>query len=313
MGEGLAFRRLDLAVLSGDIVKRAAYMRASKFNSRSEVVLCYFIVIFVRFLKYLKSMINKRMSPKWLSGMVWGVVLLLASCRTDFAVVKVEGDRVAMDSTWDNYTNQQAISLLAPYKMKVDSAMSSVLGMAAISMDRERPESLLSNLVADVLREAATDVLGKPADMGLVNIGGIRSSLTQGSITMEDAYEILPFENALCVLKLKGNVMRELLENIAARMGEGVSGVHLDISREGKLLDARVGGLPLEDDREYTVATLDYLAEGNDGMHALPKAVSRTCPPGQTLRLLFIRYVEQQAKAGRKVTSRLEGRVTVKE
>ena len=138
-GEGLAFRRLGLAVLSGDIVKRAVYMRASKFNSRSEVVLCYFIVIFVRFLKYLKSMINKRMSPKWLSGMVWGVVLLLASCRTDFAVVKVEGDRVAMDSTWDHCTNQQAISLLAPYKMKVDSAMSSVLGMAAISMDRERP------------------------------------------------------------------------------------------------------------------------------------------------------------------------------
>ena len=65
------------------------------------------------------------------------------------------------------------------------------------------PESLLSNLIADVLREAAVEVLGKPADMGLINIGGIRNSLTEGDITTENIYEILPFENSLCVLTMK--------------------------------------------------------------------------------------------------------------
>lgn len=250
---------------------------------------------------------------KVLTGGLMLLLLGLAACRPAYEVTGVEGVRVAMDSTWDVRPDMEAVALLAPYKRQVDSTMQHVLGTAALSMDAHRPESLLSNLVADVLREAAAEVLGKPADMGLVNMGGLRSTLTQGNITMENAYEILPFENALCVLTMRGTTLRQLFENIAARRGEGVSGVCLEISEDGRLLKATVGGKPVEDDKLYTVATLDYLAEGNDGMHALPLAEKRVCPPGLTLRSLFISYVERQAKAGKAVTSRVEGRVVVKE
>ena len=96
---------------------------------------------------------------------------------------------------------------------------------------------------------------------------------------MEDVYEILPFENALCVLTLRGADLRHLFENIAARGGEGVSGVRLTISADGRLLDCSVGGLPVDEERTYTVATLDYLAEGNDGMDGPD---SRHPPPMST-------------------------------
>lgn len=69
----------------------------------------------------------------------------------------------------------------------------------------------------------------------------------------------------------------------------------------------------MEDDKLYTVATVDYLAEGNDGMDALPQAESKVCPPGATLRSLFIDYVKRQAEVGKAVTSRMEGRIVVKE
>ena len=105
----------------------------------------------------------------------------------------------------------------------------------------------ISNLIADVLREAAVEVLGKPADMGLINIGGIRNSLTEGDITTENIYEILPFENSLCVLTMKGSAMKHLFENIAVRLGEGVSGIQLEISKDGKLLQASIAGKPVED------------------------------------------------------------------
>lgn len=166
---------------------------------------------------------------------------------------------------------------------------------------------------ADVLREAAVEVLGKPADMGLINIGGIRNSLTEGDITTENIYEILPFENSLCVLTMKGSAMKHLFENIAVRLGEGVSGIQLEISKDGKLLQASIAGKPVEDDRDYTVATIDYLADGNDGMTAFLQADKRECPDGATLRGLFMKYVEKQTAAGKKVTSRMEGRVVVKE
>ncbi|HIZ00691.1 MAG TPA: 5'-nucleotidase C-terminal domain-containing protein [Candidatus Bacteroides merdipullorum] len=246
-----------------------------------------------------------------LPGMALAVCLLLAACRPAYEVTKVEGRLVAMDSTWDARPDSAAVALLLPYVNKVDSAMQHVLGRAAVSMEAGRPESLLSNLIADVLREAAAKTLGRPADMGLVNMGGLRSSLTRGDITLENVYEILPFENTLCVMTLKGRVLRQLFENIAVRRGEGVSGVKLVVSEDGRLLEASVGGQPVDDERTYTVATLDYLAEGNDGMYALRQAESSVCPPDATLRSLFIGYVERLAKQGKAVTARMEGRIVL--
>ena len=254
----------------------------------------------------------KKQTFSLLAGAVLAVALLLVSCHSSYEVTKVEGGRIPMNSVWDAEPDAEAVALLAPYKARMDSVMYHVVGTAEMSMDRFRPESLLSNLIADVLREAAVEVLGKPADMGLINIGGIRNSLTEGDITTENIYEILPFENSLCVVTLKGSVLKELFAAIAACKGEGVSGVRLEITKDGKLLDGTIGGKPIDDNKLYTVATIDYLADGNDGMGPLAKAEKRDCPPGATLRGLFMNYVEQQTKAGKKITSRIEGRITVK-
>ena len=186
---------------------------------------------------------------KWLAVTLLACVCALASCRTEYEVTKVEGARVAMDAAWDAEPDKDALALLEPYKAGVDSVMGEVKGVAAVSMDRFRPESPLSNLIADVLRQAAADVLGRPADVGLVNVGGIRNVLTEGDITTQNIYEILPFENSLCVLTLKGSTLRELFENIAYRLGEGVSGIHLEVSEDRKLLSATIGGRPVDDEK----------------------------------------------------------------
>ncbi len=258
----------------------------------------------------MKIAINK---PKWIVGAAIGGFFFLASCQTHYEVTAVEAYRMPMDSVWDTIPDEAVRTLLSPYKVRVDSVMNEVKGEAAVSMDRFRPESPLSNLIADVLRLAAKDVTGHPADMGLVNIGGIRNALTQGNITTENIYEILPFENSLCVLTLKGVHLRALLENIAARGGEGVSGVKMTIDSQRRVLDARIGGQPISPDRLYTIATIDYLAEGNDGMTALKQARDRICPEGATLRGLFVKYVEQQTAAGKKITAKIEGRICLAE
>ena len=112
---------------------------------------------------------------------------------------------------------------------------------------------------------------------------------------------------------MKGVYLKELFNNIAACHGQGVSGMQLLITKDGKLLEGTVAGCPIEDEQLYTIATIDYLADGNDGMTALPQAEKRECPDGATLRGLFMDYVEQQTTAGKKITSRMEGRITVKD
>ncbi len=245
-------------------------------------------------------------------GFLLSGLLLLSSCnRAHYQLERVEGRLISVDSKWDEEPDARYISLLLPYQTAVDSVMNRVIGVSTQTMTGSRPESLLSNLVADVLRDAATSVLGRPADMGMVNMGGLRNILTEGTITCGNIYEILPFENSLCVLTLKGSDLRALFGQIARVGGEGVSGVKLTISADRRLLSATVNNRPVDDDALYTLATIDYLADGNDGMLACLQAQKRECPPEATLRGLFMTYVERQTQAGKKITSRMEGRITV--
>lgn len=252
-----------------------------------------------------------------IAAMLTGGVLL-TSCRSarettaHYELTKVEGSMITIDSTWDANPDKKAIEVLKPYKDKVDAMIYEVIGSSEMKMDKGKPESLLSNLVASVLQQAAAQVLGKPADMGLVNMGGIRNILPKGEITVGEAFEILPFENSLCVLTMKGSDMKRLFKAIASLNGEGVSGIHLDITKTGELLNATIGGKPVEDNQLYTVATIDYLADGNGRMDAFLQAEKRECPEGATLRGLFIDYIRKQTAEGKIITSQLDGRITIK-
>ena len=254
----------------------------------------------------------KKRLQRNLFGALLLALFLFASCHSGYQVTKTVGVMVPIDSAWDATPDEEAVALLTPYKAKIDSVMYRVVGTADVDMDRGLPESALSNLVSEVLRQSASQVLGKPADMGLVNVGGLRNVLTKGPITSENIYELLPFENSLCVLTLSGAHLKQLFENIAAQHGQGVSGIRLVITKDGKLLDSTIGGEPLDEHKLYTVATIDYVADGNDGMPALLQAEKRVCPDGATLRGIFMSYVEAQTAAGKSVTSHLDGRITFK-
>lgn len=259
----------------------------------------------------------KRTYAKLTSGVVLTGLLLLTSChapreaQANYEVAQIEGSRILMDSTWDARPDEKTAAILQPYKEKIDKMMYEVIGVSEMKMDKERPESLLSNLVAEVLRLSADSVLKHPADIGIMNMGGLRNILPEGDITVDAVFEILPFENSLCVLTLKGSEIKNLMTAIASLHGEGLSGAHLDITKDGKLLKATVQGKEIEDDKDYTVATIDYLADGNDKLSPLAQAIKRDCPDGMTLRGLFLDYVRKQTAAGKKITSKLDGRITV--
>ncbi len=238
------------------------------------------------------------------------IAIALTSCRP-YHITQVDGGVITVDSTLDLKPDSAAIALLAPYKAAIDSMMYRKIGVSEMTMGRGTPESLLSNLVADVLRESAKMVIDKPANIGLVNMGGLRNDLPKGDITCGNIYEILPFDNSLCVLTLDGTTLNELLTAVASKGGDGISGAKLVINQSGKLLSATVDGEPIDTQKLYTVATIDYLADGNDGMLPLTRAIKRSCPPGATLRSLFMNYVEKATAEGKQITSKIEGRIKV--
>ena len=226
----------------------------------------------------------------------------------DYRVRSFCWGRVEVTSKLDETPSAEAAALIAPYKVSVDSVMAPVLGMSRVAMTVKRPESLLSNWAADVMVEGGTATGLEPADMGIINVGGLRNNMPEGIIRRGDIILISPFENRVVVLEMKGTDVLELMRNIAAVKGEGVSSsVRMEISEDGELLSCTIDGKEIDPNRIYTVATIDYLAEGNDKMTALKKALKRH-ETGILARDVMMEYVLKH----RVIDSKIEGRIRIK-
>ncbi|MDR3062419.1 MAG: 5'-nucleotidase C-terminal domain-containing protein [Dysgonamonadaceae bacterium] len=215
-----------------------------------------------------------------------------------------------MDSTWDNKISPETQELVAKYKIQLESRMNEVIGEVVRTMKASTPQSLLTNLTSDVMKQYGEKYSGQPVDFAVCNVHGHRSALVQGPVTVGNLFEVYSFDNLLVVLELDGKSVTELFEYFASNEGEGVSSdVQLRI-RDRKIASLVIGGQPVENDRMYRVATLDYLADGNSGMTALKKA-EKTISTGITLRDVMIDYVKKCTAAGKKIDSGTDGRIII--
>lgn len=201
---------------------------------------------------------------------------------------------------------------IAPYINELKTMMGEKMGQSAGFLTRGRPQSPLGNFTADAMREIGTKYYEKPIDLSIMNVGGIRNDLPAGDINLGDLYKIFPFENTFEILELKGSDLAELIQSMAGKKLEALSGVKLTLELEGSKAVARnvlVGGQPIDPERTYTIATIDYLAEGNDGMSALTRCTNRF-KTGRILRDCMIDYVKELNASGRMIDAQLDDRVT---
>lgn len=243
------------------------------------------------------------------------VSLILAACKSHYTLTDISRQCIVVDSRYDANPDAQAAAFLAPYKHKVDSVMGPVLGEVARDMAAERPESSLSNLLPDIL-VAMSDEYGEKPDFGIYNIGGIRAALVKGKVTYGDVLDIAPFENKICFITLTGEKVLELFSQMAKRGGECVShGVELVISPDGKLLSARLHGEEINPTASYRITTIDYVAQGNDGMTAFKSGTNLNSPQEEknNSRYVIADYFRRMAAQGKVVDAQPEGRIVVKE
>lgn len=125
-------------------------------------------------------------------------MLAAASCSTHYEVSSVSRSRILIDSRYDK-ADEELETFMSPYRQKVDSVMSPVVGLAARPLESHQPESPLSNLLSDILVWAGKD-FGETPDFAVYNVGGIRASLAKGEVTYGDILDVAPFENRLCFL-----------------------------------------------------------------------------------------------------------------
>ena len=234
-------------------------------------------------------------------------VLLLSLPGGAAAQFTYKWTQVPMDSTWDDMKDFRATETIARYSAQV-APLQEIVGYSDAEYDRRRPESPLSNFAADVIRAIAEKKTGEHVDVGLMNFGGIRTSLPQGAVRVYDIYSIFPFDNYLVTFDIKGSDLHRFLNRmIERRRVEALSGVEMVIT--GKQADKLlVAGAPIDDERVYKFATIHFLMDGGDGVVLSDVAFNRK-DTEVWIRDAIVEYLRDQMARGEKISLHTDGRV----
>jgi 2',3'-cyclic-nucleotide 2'-phosphodiesterase / 3'-nucleotidase / 5'-nucleotidase len=146
-----------------------------------------------------------------------------------------------------------------------------VVARLKVPLRRTGDEYALGRLIADAQRAAGR------ADVAIMNNGGIRADLPEGTINWGQVYQVQPFQNRLQRLTVKGSVLEEALEQCVAGRDHmpdcHIAGaeVWFDGGKEpGKRVSrVRVSGKDLDKGRTYTLVVSDFMATGGSGFRML--------------------------------------------
>ena len=244
-------------------------------------------------------------------------------------------DNIPVDSTVPDAPD--VAELLWPYSVAINRdidldgvfAFTNTLGDAKIVRnDLSGGDSQLGNLVARSMQTRA----GVEAEFALTNSLGVRADFEQGPLTVEQMFNVFPFENTITVMYLSGQEIQETLDFVARKSSERgcrtqaqVAGIWFDMVCRGDCPDGRTacakniylgedcrGGDPdgpiVAGDRcrpvvptgLYRVAVNDYIARGGSGFEVLKRNTSKQ-DTGVSLRDALSVYLRNQAPCGPEV------------
>jgi len=241
---------------------------------------------------------------------VFAITIFLSSCKSHYRIMDMQGEIIEIDSTFDSNPNTDLHNLVLSYKTQLDSEMNVPIGTSVSIMEYRRPESLLTNLTSDVMKEFGDEHLPDGADIGVMNVFGHRATMPKGTITVGNLFEIYSFDNTITLLDLKGSDLKKMFDAYARIGGAGISSNVKLIIEDRKVKSVSVDNLPINNEKIYKIVTLDYLAEGNDNMSAFRNAISVN-NTGITLRDIMIEWVKEQTRMGKEIESVVDGRITI--
>jgi 5'-nucleotidase/UDP-sugar diphosphatase len=211
-------------------------------------------------------------------------------------------------------------ALLSPYEEKAAASLREVIGTAGetfIFGNRltRYGETALGNMICDSNVWYFRTLYNQDIDFAIQNGGNIRTELPAGPITREQILTILPFENYLFIVSMKGSQILELFQFIAT-IPQGAGGFSQVSSAvrytidytggAGVLQDLTIYGAPIDPEKSYRFCTNDYLLSGGDGYTVLTEAMD---PFNTSLLLSYV--VTEYIKAQGTIRPATDGRLTV--
>lgn len=226
-------------------------------------------------------------------------IFLLFSCAgKKYYNSKIEGKQIPVTAAAGEVKSID--DYVSPYREHINKDLDNVLAYSSETLDKSKGEwqTTIGNLLADMTLEMGNPVFfareKKNIDITILNHGGIRSILPKGNVTTRTAFEIMPFENSLIIVELKGTEIREMANYIVKeKKPHPLNGLQINIDKSSMTVKSlSVNGKTLDDSKSYYVATSDYLSNGGDNMIFFKKAL-KSYDMNYKLRNLIIDYFKK--------------------
>ena len=224
--------------------------------------------------------------------------IFLVSCvEKKVYVNKIEGRQIAITNTIPEVS--QIDNFIKPYREKINKDMDEVLAYAPETLEKSKGEwqTTIGNLQADITLASANKIFkareNKSVDVCLLNHGGIRSVISKGNVTTRTAFELMPFENSLVVVAMKGEQIMEMVDYIIKeKKPHPLAGLTFMIDQNNVAKNIWIHGNPVDVEQIYYVATNDYLYNGGDSMNFFKKGV-KVYDLDYKLRNIWIDYFKE--------------------
>lgn len=204
--------------------------------------------------------------------------------------------------------------IVREYGEGLKKQMGEVIGAAGENLVKGLGGGSLGAFVADVIRARATQLVGAPIDVALLNSGGMRRDIRKGEVRVGTVFELMPFENEIVIFELKGDRLLSAFKHLAARSSadssDAIAGAEI-ILCNSQLATATVNGGPIDLQKRYRIATVDFLAEGGSG-YEMFRERSNYVPTGLPLRQALIETFKQAKERGQVISPDNLGRVRVR-
>ncbi|HSO89379.1 MAG TPA: 5'-nucleotidase, partial [Draconibacterium sp.] len=196
-------------------------------------------------------------------------ILFTLSCKSTYISTGVKTQNITVSEN-ANPLDSQLVFLYLPYKNILEKDMSRVISISEKEMVKGKPESGLTNLLADLLleegqKEVVRMNLQIEPVVSFFNYGGIRTWLPKGEVTVGKIFELMPFENEMVFIQLTGEQLQQFYDIVAENGGSSVGGVRFIISN-GKAKNIMIDGKKLDSASKYWMVTNDYAANGGDDL-----------------------------------------------
>ncbi|MEZ7892747.1 MAG: bifunctional UDP-sugar hydrolase/5'-nucleotidase [Candidatus Wallbacteria bacterium] len=241
----------------------------------------------------------------------WGVFVgKIDVTLCDGKIIEYSGNLDTMESKIKIGKSSQINKLIKSYEKKLKKFTSEQVGTNSADMlypenEKHLKDLPLGSFVCDAMKEYTN------ADISIINSGAVRDSLLAGPVTISKIYDIVPFDNSVVCYDMNGLAINEMLDYIAANYskitGYQYGGVTFKVDTKlKKAVDIKIGGNPIAHDKIYKMATISYLAEGNQNGDILFKKASNLTDTGFFMRDAVLEYVKNHKDIIPPVSGRLQ-------